>query len=366
MKGFRDILVNWVDQRMDDMLATPRMWGSDEAIEMQALLLFEVRALAMRPEQEIANPGRIMDAYAAYLAQTYPAKPHRPLCQIVEPDDLGLTLAAELRKFRDAFLPNMLEENPFQHSDVAIRLTFEPDKTPTASAVTGYYEEFRRAARAVARPRGKATGRAAKNIEEATDFTLNDVRVTPPNGSPAEALLLLGAEPPGQRELFPNEQVRDALSNLIAMGEWASSGAELSDLPVDDVEQRTRVAVQALRILPRRGISKVSLGGKLVGRSRPVEFYAHQERRIVDVIGATMAAEPFDRQDETRGVDLDRGVVILGQKDRLTCHVRSGDLGSVARAGVQAHVRGKLFRPFSRRPFVLAEELVWLDSPEED
>ncbi|MBK9260655.1 MAG: hypothetical protein IPM54_12640 [Polyangiaceae bacterium] len=365
MKSLHHTIVHWVDQRIEDMLSAPRMWGGDEAVEMQLLLLFEMRALAMRPAQELDNPSRILDTYAAYLAKTYPTKPHRPLCQIVESDRLGLNLAAELRKFRDAFVPQMLEENPYQHHHIAIQLTFKPRVVPTASAVTGYYEEFRRAARAVARPRDKAIGRPTKGVEAATDFSLNDVRMTHPNGHAATALLLLGAGP-GQQDLLAQEQVHDALANLITMGEWAGSGSNVSDLPVDDVEQRTRVAVQSLRILPQAGISQVAIGGKFIGRARPVEFHPEHEKRIMEVIGSVAASEPFDRQDETRGVDLDRGLVILGQKERLHCYVRAEDLGNMARAGVQAHVRGTLFRPLTGKQFVRAEKLDWIGVPDED
>lgn len=91
----------WVDQRIEDMLAAPRMWGSDEAVELQVLLLLEIRTLALRPEELAADPRCILDAYAAYLTKTYPAKPNRPLSQIVETDHLGLELAAALRPFRD-------------------------------------------------------------------------------------------------------------------------------------------------------------------------------------------------------------------------------------------------------------------------
>lgn len=365
MKPLKDTIVTWVDQRIADMLSSPRMWGSDEAVEMQTILLLELRALALRPEPELANPRRILDAYVAYLEKTFPTKPHHPLFQLVEPDELGLTLAGELRKIVDVFQLNMLEENPFQHSDVAIRLTFEAGKKPTTSAFTSYYEEFRRAARAVARPRDKATGRVAKGIEVATDFALDDVRVTPRNGAPAEVLLLLGAGV-GQGDLLAEEQVRDALTSLVAVGEWASSSTDVTEVPVDDVEQRTRVAVQALRILPRRGIATADIGGRLIGRSRPVAFRAEHERRLVDVIGSTTKGEPFERQDEIRGIDLDRGLVILGKRERLTCYVRREQLGSVALAGVQAHVRGSVFRPLTGRPFVLAEEIVFSDSPEEE
>ena len=41
-------------------------------------------------------------------------KPHRPLCQIVEPDPLGQNIAVELRKAVSIFSHSMLEENPFQ------------------------------------------------------------------------------------------------------------------------------------------------------------------------------------------------------------------------------------------------------------
>lgn len=365
MKPLRDTIVTWADQRIADMLAAPRMWGSDEAIEMQTILLLELRALATRPEPELANPRRILDAYAAYLQKSFPDRPHRPLFQLIQTDDLGLSLARELQKIVDIFRLNMLEENPFQHSDVAIRLTFEPGKKPTTSAFTSYYEEFRRAARAVARPRDKATGRVAKGIEVATDFALDDVRVTPRNGAPAEVLLLLDAGL-GQGDLVAEEQVRDALTSLVAMGEWASSSTDVTEVPVDDVEQRTRVAVQALRILPRRGIATADIGGRLIGRSRPVAFRAEHERRLVDVIGSTTKSEPFETQDEIRGIDLDRGLVILGKKERLTCYVRREQLGSVALVGVQAHVRGSLFRPLTGRPFALAEAIDFSDSPEEE
>lgn len=184
MKGLRDTLVDWVDARTKNMLATPRAWGSDEAVEMQILLLLQVRALALRPELEIEAPGRLVDAYLTYLTKAYPERPHRPLHQIVEADRLGLNLAAELRKVVDIFTRQTLAENPFQHHELAIRLVFEQGRTPATSAVTGYYEEFRRACRAVARPFGKTAGRATKSIEDATDFALSDVRV---NGAQSHA-----------------------------------------------------------------------------------------------------------------------------------------------------------------------------------
>jgi hypothetical protein len=111
MTILRDMLIDWIDERTNNMLATPRAWGSDEAIEMQVLLLMEFRAFALCPEQEIATPGRVVDAYMKYLTDRYPTKPHRPLCQIVEPDHLGQNLAIELRKALSVFTATVREES---------------------------------------------------------------------------------------------------------------------------------------------------------------------------------------------------------------------------------------------------------------
>ena len=365
MKGFRATLLGWIDERLENMLATPRAWGSDEAIEMQVLVLLEMRAVVLRPEQEAETPGRLVDAYMTYLANAYPHEPHRPLSQIVEHDHLGVGLAAELRKVVDVFSRYTLEENPFQHSDIAIRLTFGPGEVPTTSAFTGYYEEFRRAARAVVRPRDKKTGRVAKGIEAATNFALSDARVTPHNGAPAEVLLLLGMSP-GQRDHLAEQQVRDALSGLVEMGAWAASTELVEQAPIDDPEQRTRVAVQALRILPRGGVAAVAIGGRLIGRSRPVELRADHQRRLVEVIGSTTTPEPFDHHDVVRGVDLDRGLVLLGKQARLPCYVYPELLGDVAVAGIGARVSGQLYRPVFGKPFVLADKIEFDERPDED
>jgi hypothetical protein len=131
-------------------------------------------------------------------------------------------------------------------------------------------------------------------------------------------------------------------------------------------EQRTRVAVQALRILPRRGVASVSIGGRIIGRSRPVELRAELERRIVEVIGSTTQPVPFERHDVVRGVDLDRGLVVLGRVERLPCYVYPELIGDVAVAGIGARVRGQLYRPVFGKPFVLASGVDFDERPDDD
>lgn len=366
MSALRDTILHWIDKRTRDMIAAPRAWGSDEAIEMQVLLLLQFRKLTLQPDFDHGDPGSLVDAYMEYLTRAYPKHPHQPLHRIIETDRLGLNIAAELTKVIQTFTESMLEENPFQHNDLAIRLVFEEGRTPTTAAFTGYYEEFRRAARATARrrDRGARRGRAPRGIEEATDFTLSDIRVTPKNGAPAEVLLLLGAGAPAEaresrdaRDRSAEDEVRDAIVELVTMGEWAASEAEVSALPLDDVEQRSRMTVQALRIVPHRGILKAEIGGTLIGRSKPVEFRPEHERRFLSVLRSSAPSEVYDETEEIRGIDLDRGLVIVNRKMRLHCYVRPEHLQEITEVGAQAHVQGTLYRPLAGQPFVVASHI---------
>jgi hypothetical protein len=342
---------------------------------MQMLLLMQVRALAQRPEQELEEPRRILDTYLAYLARRFPNRAQAPLFELIAPDDEDCTkLSHELRAFATVLRESMLEENPFQHNDLAIKLTFGSGQMPTASAFTGYYEEFRRTARAVARRAERVTGRAPKDIEAATDFVLTDTRVRHPNGQPADVVLLLGAVPPVARQaaLFPEktasipepDRVRDALAGLLTMGEWAAAGAPLGDLPFDDADQRVRLAVQARRMLPSRGIETAAIGGRLIGRSKPVEFRADFEPRFREVLRAALLPEPFERRDNIRAVDLDRGRILLG-KQRLRCYLQPGMLGDHAEVGVMARIQGQLYQPLGESPFVLVDKLEMDEPPAE-
>lgn len=204
--ALRDTILHWVDERMSDMLTAPRAWGSDEAIEMQVILLLQLRALTLRPSFDGGDPGSLVDAYMEYLSRTYPKHPHRPLHQIVEPDSLGFNIASELKKVIQTFTQSMLEENPFQHTRI---------------------------------------------------------------------------------ELTPEH-----------------------------------------------------------------------ERRFLAVLGSSAPSEVYDKTEEIRGIDLDRGLVIVNRKTRLTCYVRPEHLQEVTEVGVQAHVQGTLYKPLVGRPFVIVSDII--------
>lgn len=353
MSDLARTIVGWADQRISDVLAAPPMWGSSEAVELQLLTLFELRSLALRPEQELANPRRVLDLYAAFLAERFPDAPSRALFQIVQ-DAEAAEFRGAIEVFHQRLRHAVLAENPFEHSQLAIQLTFVGGREPTTSAVTGYYEEFRRATRATTRTHTQ--GRASRDIEGATDFTLDDTVVSRPNGAPGRVLLRLGAGH-ADSSADARDKVRDALSAIAALAEWAESGESIDQLGLDDVESRTRTAVQALRLVPRRGIEIAAFGGRLLARSRPVEFRATHERRLVEVVGAGATVEPFDAVDEVRALDLDRGHLVLGRKQRIVCHARPELLGEVGEVGVRARVVGRRYAPPIGRSFVLVDSV---------
>lgn len=344
----------WTDSCLCDILAAPRMWGSLEAVEMQVLRLLEVRALALRPDLELATPRRVFDTYLAFLRKNYPKQPSRPLFELIESMGQGDSEFVEtLRAFESMMARAVLPENPFAHSQLAVRLTFDVGHQPTASAFTGYYEEFRRALRATARNDG-FVGRAKKEIESVTDFALEDAVVTRPNGAAGQVLLRLGMS--AGQDAEAEERVREGISKMLTLAEWAGSDASLEDLPVDDPEQRTRIAVQARRLLPRRGIERVAVGGLFVARSKPVEFRASFEKRFLEVVSSDSAPVAFDQTDEIRAIDLDRGLVVLG-KQRMQCFIGREDLVDVTGVGIRARVRGQQYRPLFGKTFVLAESI---------
>lgn len=96
-------VVAWIDERLAEMLRAPRMWGSLEAVEMQALLLAELRAFARDPASERQNPRRVLGLYVAHMSERFPADAPRPLHEIVAGDESRFVaeLAAFLRATGD-------------------------------------------------------------------------------------------------------------------------------------------------------------------------------------------------------------------------------------------------------------------------
>ena len=220
------------------------------------------------------------------------------------------------------------------------------------SALSGYYEKFRRATRSGARDPG--AGRARKKIEDATDFALDDIVYSPRNGVPGQVILKLGLQKE-QANWLAEDRVRDTLTTFLTIGEWAAGKDAVSELRVDDAETRTRAAVQVRRLLPRGALKSVSFGGKLFSRTLSVTLRADHESRILKVVSELTPPEPFDMTDQIRAIDLDRGVLLLG-KARIPCYLRPELLQAIAQVGIAARVVGQPYRPLKGPAFVLAND----------
>jgi hypothetical protein len=76
-------VTRWAQARIKDILATPGMWGaSQEALELQVLLLLEVQVLDMRPDILERDPRLVLDTYTRKLRERFPKSRNLPLHKI--------------------------------------------------------------------------------------------------------------------------------------------------------------------------------------------------------------------------------------------------------------------------------------------
>ncbi|MBK6514450.1 MAG: hypothetical protein IPG04_10120 [Polyangiaceae bacterium] len=343
--NLRDTITTWVDERLREMLAAPRMWGSLEAVEMQALLLLELRALALRPETLLGEPRLVIDGYASFLREKFPQLAPGPAFQLLANDE------AQVRDLLESFVvlqrQVIAEETAFERSALAIRLTFSTSNA-RAGAVATYYDSFRHAVRAVARPSAKA--RRNREVEAATDFDLEEAVVSPANGKPASVTLRLNV-PEGQQSFL----ISQSAAQLFTMLEWAATDDALDSLGISDRDARVRTALQARRVLPRGAIAEAEIGGRWLNRLKPTRLVPGFERRLLDVVSDDIEPTPFTERGEIRAIDLDRGAIRLASK--LQMFVAPEELSEINQVGVIAEVVGQRYQPPGGNAFVLVDEV---------
>jgi hypothetical protein len=232
----RHTLLQFIDKRLDSLIAKPALWGGRESVELQVLQLLELRAVVLRPSADTRDIfNQLQHSYERFVRKSIPNAPPAPLSALLSDEDTP-RLTRLLGEFRQAWEPAFREDNPFEVYDVALRLRLRGGvATPKASAIGGYYETFRRVVRGVARP--KPIGRTPKEIEEATDFLSPDLEISVANGKPGSVLLPLTLPPPSGAQTtmgFDTSEahrvVLDAMMHLATMAEWAGSGASPTEI----------------------------------------------------------------------------------------------------------------------------------------
>ena len=83
--------VEWINRRLDSLIARPEMWGDDQAVELQFLLMMEFYVLMTTGSIESAN--KVKEKYCWFLWDKY--KVNYYCCENPEAD-----LIETMREFR--------------------------------------------------------------------------------------------------------------------------------------------------------------------------------------------------------------------------------------------------------------------------
>lgn len=339
------------------------MWGESlEAVELQVLTLLQVRAFAVDSQRELLEPRRVLNRYVEILGERFGVWPARPVYEVFGEDESKFVEVLAL--LSDALRDHL--ESPvddfFARSYLGIELGLRPEKSLTAQTVTSFYETFRHATRSLARYGTGRTGRVEKSIESETDFELEAIDITPRNGVPARARIVLGA-PYGQRDHVSGERVQRALGQMLDLSARADTGAsaEVEGFGREmEANARTRAFVQTLRILPRGRIAEIKIGGKLVARPVPVRLRECHQSLLVSAMSRDLEPSRYEHTAKIRAIDLDKGSFSHGNErsGRVQCFVHSDRVQEqLSRVGVLARVVGMRYRPREGSSFVMAESL---------
>lgn len=369
MTSLRDALLHFIGDRMEHLLSRPGMWGPDIAVELQFLQLVEIHStiLHSRTDSEVRFE-KLRDAYLSFLRNRIPGAGSLFLSGVVKGD--SEQMAVVLREFWQVWMSETAEENPFESYDLVLRLRFRGDvASPPTSLIGHYYETFRRAIRGIARP--NVVGRTPREIEQATEFTTPDMQVLSSNGTAARVLLPLQLPVLTQEGLSiasAQAAVKDALTELVTIAEWASTNAGVEDM-VDAIpvqERRQKVAFQAMRLLPsaKSLCQSVELGGRAIQRLRPMALTANLANKLSTVIRHGQVPVHFELEGVVRKLDLDVGSIGVRPDDgskRIELWVTEGVELQTALLDCRVHVIGEKYLDPLGRPFHFVQSLNILD-----
>lgn len=307
MSASQDTILHYIDDQLDAIARAPEMWGPPQCVELQVLQLLEFRSVTLRPQLEKDNPRVVLDRYDEFLARRFPGAPPAPLAVLLEGMRRSSELMMILDEFRRELEQDMQPENIFAAHDLVLKLVMHPNvRLPPARSLSSYYDIFHRVLRAIVRPSG-TRGPTSQRIEDAIDFGMDDVRVIPRNGHPAQVIL-----PLDQANAVETGRVTHALEEIVTVSEWAADPeADVTELRhlLHGEGAPPRIAAQMLRLMPEKeaAVQAVELGGRLVGRPEPVTILPAYAARMLEVISHEhVLHHPFDQVGVIRAVDIDQ------------------------------------------------------------
>ena len=368
----RTTLVERIDRSLDMMSKVPKMWGSPESMELQALLLLEMRAVATRPSVMRGRPSGLRDAYENFVRASFAEAPSMMLSSILQHMDRLPELPVFLRKFADTFERWLPLDSPDEAGDLVLDLeAVAGAKEIPFSVVCKYFEHFQSGLLELAKSTavGKRQDRVSKALR-ATAYAIPEITVVPRRDDSTVVRIQLTQPRTEQTNIYgqPDEyesSVLGAMQRAARVLRWAGSGASIDQAKTlsPTPEERVNVAFQTLKMMPPEGIASVRVGGRLLGSDERVEVKPAHAGQLMSIIEEEQTPTPFDASGHVRALDLDQGWFrIRSDAAGVKCWTKGrGDLLTTASGALASRVKvrvvGKMF-------VVRRRKMVTIDSVE--
>ncbi len=386
MKPLRQQIESRIDEVLDGMLVAPEMYGPPDGVELQALLLLELRAFVARPELERAHPRRVFEAWLRHFRNRYPGANNTLLATVLlrlHPDDAERQyedLKALLSDFRAQLVGALPQDNPFATYDLALAIRMKRGKAlPAVAKVGALYGLVGQVMRSVVRRDGGGRGKLSREYEDAIAVRpAGGFEVVPENGVGAQIVMPFSWPTSAQGTLVagdsPDDTVRRTFARFVDVAAWASDGDEPVDSLIQVVSEnsvRTRMVLDAMRLLPSAtgDIEAMELGGRAIQRALPVKLRAGAQQRLLGVLQHDEKSEAFNGSGTLRMVDLDEGRLRLrmtegDRRPSIEVWLTAGSAveGLSAMLGHEVAIEGTRFDGLRRPPFVVATQVKLLDA----
>jgi len=79
-------LLDFIDERLQQMLDAPELWGSNESVELQILQLLEIRLLVVTAPTRPLHGREVRLAYEQFLAARFAGAPPITLSELLGPE----------------------------------------------------------------------------------------------------------------------------------------------------------------------------------------------------------------------------------------------------------------------------------------
>lgn len=379
-----------IDEVLNGLLDVPQMYGPPDGVELQALLLLELRAFVARPEAESRHPRRVFEAWLRHARTRRPEIGNSLLAMALmrlrseDVEGQYSELTAALTDFRRELIGELPPDNPFATYDLALAVRMKKGKAlPPAAKVGALYGLVGQVMRSVVRPKSGGRGKLSRDHEDAIAIRpAGGFEIVPENGVGAQIVMPFAWPTSAQGQLIANESAEDTVRRTFArfvdVAAWASDGVEpvesLIQQVVSEQATRTRMVLDAMRLVPSvtGDIEALELGGRAIQRELPVKLRAQAQDRLLGVLRHQQTPIAFSATGTLRMVDLDEGRVRLRmvegeKKSSIEVWLSSGSAfdGLSAMLGRDVAIEGTRFPGERRAPFVVATRVNLIDSVED-